>query len=570
MTGLFASFRKRVANSDALPQLAILGLLSGLMAGAVIVLFRFLVEESQALFLPGGDLENYEGLPAWLRFTLPVVGAFIVGLIFHFSAKESRSVGVVHVLERMAYHQAVLPFKNAWLQFVGATISLISGHSVGREGPSVHLGAAAGSLMGQWMKLPNNCMRTLVACGTAGAIAASFNTPLAGVIFAMEVIMLEYTIIGFTPVLLAAVSATFLSHLVYGDEPAFIVPALEMVSFSELPNLLVLGVLIGGLAALFIHLLHFVTVRTVSMTIWLRMTIGGFFVGVCALFVPEVMGIGYDTVNDSLFGSLGIGLLAVILIMKLLATTVGLGFGLPGGLIGPTLVLGALAGALLGQLFALTGLSVDSEIGFYAMVGMGAMMGATLQAPLAALTALLELTLNPNIILPAMLAIVAADLTASHVFGKDSVFRIMLQARGLDYRNRPLAQALRGVGVATAMNRAFSLAAQAVPKSTLPYLLENQPLWIIVERGSGYSLILAADLDRYHRMNPDEQTIELLAIPASRMDALAIDELASLQDALELLDQHGSDAVVVVASQPTEEQMVQGVVTRQAIQSYYQ
>lgn len=568
---MISKFRKRVASVDALPQLAMLGMLSGLLAALVIILFRFVVEEAQLSFLPGADIENYEALPAWLRFTLPVAGGLLVGIIFHFSAKEHRPVGVVHVLERLAYHQARLPFKNALLQFIGASISLISGHSVGREGPSVHLGAAAGSLMGQWMRLPNNCLRTLVACGTAGAISASFNTPLAGVIFAMEVVMLEYTIVGFTPVLLSAVSATLLSHLVYGGEPAFIVPAMEMASLSELPFLLILGVLIGGLAALFIHLLQFFTVRTMAMTIWIRMTLGGVAVGLCALLVPEIMGVGYDTVNDSLFGHLGMGLLLAILVVKMLATTMGLGFGLPGGLIGPTLVIGAVAGALVGQVLTTLGITLDSEIGFYAMVGMGAMMGATLQAPLAALTALLELTVNPNIILPAMLVIVAADLTASHVFGKDSVFRLMLQARGLDYRNRPLAQALRRVAVISAMNKAFVVTGQRVSSRSARQLLTQQPLWVVVESAQDKLLMLAADLDRYLYINNKDQDLDLLAVPATRLETVSVDDQASLQDALELLDQNGVDAALIwQLSDKGQRDELLGVITRQSIQSYYQ
>ncbi|MEE8378859.1 MAG: chloride channel protein, partial [Gammaproteobacteria bacterium] len=210
-------FRSRLASVDALPQLAILGLVSGVLVGIVIVLFRLAIENTQISFLPNGDTENYEALSATWRFGLPAIGGLVIGLVFQaLSHTGGVQVGIVHVLERLSYYQGHLPFRNFLLQFFGAAISIISGHSVGREGPSVHLGSASGSLLGQWLHLPNNSIQTLVACGAAAGIAASFNTPLAGVIFSMEVIMMEYTIAGFTPVILSAVSATAITRLVFG------------------------------------------------------------------------------------------------------------------------------------------------------------------------------------------------------------------------------------------------------------------------------------------------------------------------------------------------------------------
>jgi CIC family chloride channel protein len=164
-------------------------------------------------------------------------------------------MGVIHVMERLAYQEGYLPAKQAMMQFIGGAIAIISGHSVGREGPSIHLGSAAASLLGQWLRLPNNSIRTLVACGASAAIAASFNAPLAGVIFAMEVVKMEYTISGFTPVILAAVSATVLNRLVFESLPTFVVPELVLHSFWELGVIVGMGIGIGALAAGFTSLL---------------------------------------------------------------------------------------------------------------------------------------------------------------------------------------------------------------------------------------------------------------------------------------------------------------------------
>lgn len=232
--------------------LAMLGLISGVLVGVVIVLFRLLIEVTQSGFLPAGNPEDYESLSWQVRVLLSSAGGLVLGLLFYFASPTAPRVGVIHVLERLAYHEGHLPFKNMLLQFFGGAIAIISGHSVGREGPSVHLGAATASLLGQKLRMPNNSIRVLVACGAAAAIAASFNTPLAGVIFSMEVILMEYTITGFTPVILAAVSATAVNWSVFGKYPAFIVPALELNSYWELPLIVIMGIVIGAIAARFV------------------------------------------------------------------------------------------------------------------------------------------------------------------------------------------------------------------------------------------------------------------------------------------------------------------------------
>ncbi len=429
------TFRVRIAHAEALAQLSVLGVLCGIAAGVVILALRFVIEYAQGLLLPGGRPENYEGLPAAWRFLLPVAGGLLIGGLLRSLPEAARTVGVVHVMERLAYHQGRLPISNAIVQFLGAALSIVSGQSVGREGPAVHLGAASGSLLGQWLALPHNGLRVLAGCGTAAAIAAMFNTPLAGVIFAMEVVMMEYTLVGFAPVILAAATATALSWLVYGDHPAFAVPPLTLGSLLELPFVLGMGVVLGALAAVFIRLLRLFATLGTRLPVVARTTLAGFTVGLCALAVPAVMGIGYDTVNAALLGELGAATLISIAGFKLLATSAGIGLGLPAGLIGPSLVLGATAGGALGLLGQWLVPIETSSAGFYALLGMGAMMAGTLHAPLAALTAMLELTGNLNIVSPGMVAVIAAVITCRQLFHEPSVFVMLMRQRGLDYRH---------------------------------------------------------------------------------------------------------------------------------------
>ena len=562
----------RVSSLDAVPQLAMLAIPVGLLSGGVIIAFRMLVESSQALLLPDGGSENYEALAPLLRFLLPAGGGLLIGLGLQYLRDETRQTGIVHVMERLAYHQGKLPLRNAVAQFLGAAISIFSGHSVGREGPCVHLGATSGSQLGQWLRLPNNSNRTLAGCGIAAAIAASFNTPLAGVIFAMEVVMMEYSLASFAPVILSAVIATTLTQAVFGSSTVFNIPPMQLGSLMELPYVTLMGIALGSLAALFIHLLQHSTSRSSLWPIWIRCSLGGSIVGGIALLVPEVMGIGYDTVNQALLGQLGLSLLLAITAAKILATALGLGLGLPGGLIGPTLVSGAVAGGAMG-IMADTWLPGDiASPAFYAMIGMGTMMGATLQAPLAALTAMLELTANPHIILPGMLALIAGGLVSREVFGKTSVYLVLMRARGLDYHDTPLTQTLRRIGVASVMNRQLETLPHTCNRAQVEAALKNEPRWIIImQDNKPVGLMPAADLARYSQepKTTDALPINLLEIPATWLEFCDIDFQATLQEALDKLDATGKEVIYVTRQTVPGIKRIHGVLTREAIDQSY-
>ncbi|MEN8171097.1 MAG: chloride channel protein [Pseudomonadota bacterium] len=564
--------RHRLARAEALPLLSLLGILTGVLAGLVIILFRLSIEGSLGLLLPGGDAENFEALGSLWRFFLPLGGALLLGLCFQYLSRNFTEVGVTHVMERLTYHQGHLPWQNAMTQFIGAFFAIASGNSVGREGPSVHLGAVNGSLLGQWLKLPNNSVRILVACGVAAAIGASFNTPLAGVIFAMEVVMMEYTLVSFSPVILAAVSATVLTRLVYGSAPAFDVPALQLASMAELPFVLLSGIAIGVLGALFIRLMLLFTASLNGWPIWLRMGSAGFIAGSCALFVPEIMGIGYDTVNTALLGEYALTTLAIIALVKLLATTASLGLGIPGGLIGPTMVIGATAGGALGMVAGTLFPETASTPGLYAMIGMAAMMGGTLQAPLAALIAMLELTSNPNLLLPGMLAVIAATMTSSELFKRGPIFLELIRSRGLDYRNDPVAQSLRRLSVYGVMNRNFAATARLLSITQIETLLAEKPQWILIQEEDAmpHSLMPASDLARHiEECEKDEDTLDLLAIPAKRLQVAAIPFQATLEEGREIMRSSQSEALYVVRDTLTHQPTIFGILSREDIEANY-
>jgi H+/Cl- antiporter ClcA len=561
--------RQALANARALPVLSFIGLLSGILVGVIISCFRLIIEKGQASFLPGGNVENYEALTWESRLIMIVVGSFLLGLVFHFFSRSPVRVGVIHVMERLAYHEGYSPLKNAVMQFFGGAVAIIMGHSVGREGPGIHLGAAGASLLGQQLKLPNNSIRTLVACGTAASIAASFNTPLAGVIFAMEVVVLEYTISGFTPVILASVSATAVNRIVFDAEPVFNVPSLELASIWELLVVIAMGVGIGGLAALFIVSLRWVTTHTERYSIWLRFTVAGILVGVCAIAVPQIMGIGYDTINKVFLGEFTLLALILILLFKLVATAISTGMGLPAGFISPILFMGAVAGSLTGLVLTLLPYEVSAP-GFYAMLGMGAMMGAALQAPLAALLALLELTANENIIFPGMLAIISANLACRELFGQKPLYISQMQGIGLDYRNDPIAQSLRRLAVSSVMNREISIVPRMIERNAAQSILsETKPAWLVIQKEEENLLLPASDLARYLEETDEDIEIDLQEIPAKRLQMSAIRQHSTLQQAYKVLNETDAEALYVIRRNDPDPTRIQGIVTTADLEASY-
>lgn len=566
---LLNRFQLVLSRPDAVLELSLLGLIAGLIAGVVSILFRLLVEHTQELYLTGPP-GSFETLSTSGRLLLPLAGGLLLGLLLHISHRDQRTVGVVHVMDRLQYHQGRMPLGNALVQFVGGFLALITGHSVGREGPGVHLGVAASNLPAQALGLPNNSLRVLAASGTAAAIAASFNTPLAGVAFALEVLMFEYTVAAFAPVLLATVSATVLSQMVFGSDLAFLVPPLSLGSLYELPLVLLMGILIGLLCSGFIRLLHITSQRAESIPLWLRGVIAGGLIGLAGMIVPEVMGIGYDTVNRLILGEVALGLMLAIIVLKLIASTVTVGLGIPGGLIGPALVVGAATGGAFAYIAHHLGLVDPASSGFYVMLGMGAMMAGTLQAPLAGLIAILELTGNPNIIFPGMLAVIAATLTSGQIHGRESMYLTMLRAMGRDYRNDPIAQSLRKVGVGAVMERDFISLPRHVERGELEEGLKTTPRWILLrEKEEPAQLLAAVDIAIAFKEHPEDQELDLMKLPATRYQTSGIDFQSSLQDAREVLKESGAEALYVTRLTVPGIPRVYGVLTRDDIESSY-
>jgi CIC family chloride channel protein len=550
-------------------KLYVLAIITGIIAGGITTLFRFTIENSQLALFQTSTLEDFASLPWYIILISPIMGSLLIALLFHGLKTEQRNVGIIHVIARLAYHEGRMPLANMFRQFIGATIAIVSGHSVGREGPSVHLGAASGSILSTQLELPNNWLRILVASGSAAAISASFNTPIAGVIFAMEVIIMEYHIATFVPIILASVTAAIISRLTFGEAPFYNLVSTELYSLWEIPYIILLGIAAGILATAFIKSLTFFSALLNTHSHWIRLPLAGLLVGLGGLVMPEVLGMSYHVTNVTQLEAMGISGLLLLVILKLVLSTVAIGLGVPGGFIGPSIVVGAAAGALFGIVGNILFPEYVSSIGLYAMIGMCAMMAGTLGAPLAALLALLELTGNHHIIVPGMLAIVFSNLIVVDYFKSDSIFTMLLKMRGLNNKTDPISQTLRRISVARAMSRDFVSLPTTVDAFQIKDALDKKPKWIIIQiDGEPKLLMPAADLARASA-ELEEETLDLTTIPASRKELFKIPLRYSLKEAAETLNQQHAQAMFISRTNKNNIERTYGVLTKEMVESYY-
>lgn len=526
---------RTLALSDSQISLAFLAVGVGLFSGALITLMRLAIEWPLATWFMDSP-ENFESLSAHHRGAFLLVGFAALVLIFRLIPSQATQVGVLHVLNGIERHQGYLPLKNIIVQALTVVVALISGFSVGREGPAIHLGAGAGSQIGQKIGVTHHRLLILVGCGVASAISAAFNTPMAGVIFAMEVILMSYDKRAFIPIILSSVVGALVMQLTFGDSPAFMVPPLDIHSMLEIPGVLLLGMLCGVLSAAILWLIarfspaqHWPIVKK-----WGVLTLA---TAVIAVPLPQVMGIGYDTVNLALTGKVTMLSLLGLLLFKVLLTSWAAATRFPAGTIGPLLFIGAMLGAAMGEGSVLLWPEAQLSVGFYTMLGMGAMMGATLGAPLAALVALLELTANPNVILPGMLVIVIATLTRSEVFKQPSLFNKQ-RKNATSHQRHQIQQTLRASWVRLAMEPAQSVNQQLNIEDAENALLRNTQWLCINECGlivPARALQELLDDTLYREQHQDD--IDLMDLVEHHIPTHSTDLRMSLHDALATMRQ---------------------------------
>lgn len=466
-----ASIRKQLALPKTSWQICVLAILGGIASALLVILFTLLIEVIQQFYLVKRD--NFNTLDDVSRFDLPIIGSLVILLFAWLTGYKYLRTGIPFVLHRLKVAHGVIPLKNTLNQFFGSAVALASGFSVGREGPAVHLGAAASSYIGNLFNLPYNSIRTLCACGIAAGIAATFNTPIAAVIFVMEVIMREYKVHIFIPVMLASLVGSLMTRSVFDVSHNFeYFHKIQLIPQHYIP-LIILAILLGTLAAAFNKTLVTVIKKSVNIHIVPRLMLAALITGSLGYLVPGAMGVGTGAIDVSLNNNWQLNVLLALLLAKFIMTTFALGLGIPGGVIGPIIGIGAITGALGGAIVMqiLPSENIGSD---FILLGMAGFMAASLNAPLAALLAVVELSGQLEIVVPAMIVISIASVISGQLFNNRSIFTMQLDVQGLVYRKPPIEKTLQKIGVLGVMKDKFELLEQATEKSIAGHVLSTE------------------------------------------------------------------------------------------------
>lgn len=507
MIGVRAALDRLMVNVRRLVRhdmmvLSLLATVVGVGTGGAIIVFREAIGLGQTLFM-GSDIEalwiSGEGLPWWRKLLAPTLGGLIVGLMIHHLMPGRRPHGVPDAIEASALQGGRMSARTGLWAAVISAVSIGAGASVGREGPAVHLGATLGSWIAEWLQMNRRLSRTLLGCGAAAAVAASFNAPIAGVLFASEVVIGHYALSALAPVVIASVMGTMVSHAYFGNFPAFALPHHEMISFWEFPAIIGLGILAGGTAILFVQAVKFngLLASKIPGPAWVKPAIGGALVGLIAIPLPHVLSIGYGVTDASLAGSLGLHLLVAVCLAKLLATAISLGFGFGGGVFSPSLVIGVTLGGAYGIVATSIFPEYSAGASAYAVIGMGAMAAAILGAPISTTLIIFEMTGDYHITMAVMLAVIVSELIFRPLQGQ-SFFTWALEQRGLDLQGSFQTSLLRGVPVSQVRTMQCEVIGPEVGLGALKRMLWSSltgQFFVVDEDGVLLGTLSLSDLD---------------------------------------------------------------------------
>ncbi len=433
----------------------LLAVLIGVLAGYGALLFRYVLKSVQWIFYQHGDdvLAWAHTIPWYMKVLLPAAGGLVVGVVIHFMAREAKGHGVPEVMEAIALRRGHIRKRVALAKVIASAVTIGSGGSVGREGPMVQIGASIGSTVGQVFKVPTIHMKTVVGCGAAAGIAATFNAPIAGVLFALEIIIGDFGLMSFSPVVLASVTATTISRYYLGDLPAFHIPDYHIVSLWEFCFYPLLGVVTGVTALIFTKTVYVFEDGFDLLKIpgWLKPALGGLLLGAVILAYPEAFGVGYGAMNLSLTNQMGFWALFILVWVKIIATSITLGSGGSGGIFAPSLFIGAMAGGAFGCAVNWLFPGLAAPPGAYALVAMGGLVAGTTYAPITAILIIFELTGSYSIILPLMITCILATILNSSI-KKGSIYTTKLLRRGIDITAGREQTVLRNTLVRESMN----------------------------------------------------------------------------------------------------------------------
>jgi len=417
-------------------RLTLLAALVGLTAGLASIGLKYLINFFHNTLWRSPDIiAAVSSQPWYLTILIPALGGLLIAPLIYYVAREAKGHGVPEILESLIFRGGRIHPKVALVKALASSISIGSGGSVGREGPIVQISSSLASTLGQLFRINEKGMRTLVAAGAAAGIGATFNAPIAGTLFAVEVLLGEFGVTSFSPIIVSSVIATLTARLITGDFSAFTVPQYTLQSIWEIGPYILLGIVSGLVALLFIKVLYIAEDRFETLPIHplVKPLAGGILVGGLGLAFPQTLGVGYASIDACLQNQVVIWLALVLVVAKILSTSLTLGSGGSGGIFAPSLFLGAVTGYFVGGVFHKIAPGAISSPGAFSLVGMGAVLAAATHAPITAIIIIFELTNDYKIILPLMLSCIIASMISTG-FKKESIYTIKLKRRGIIFQ----------------------------------------------------------------------------------------------------------------------------------------
>ena len=553
-------------------NMLILAALLGFLAGFASTFFRWMIDFFGSIFSVNGL--SLVGIPSqmypFLLPFMPMLGGFLIGLICKYFPNAVKENGVHKVMYAVALNDGKVRKRTIASCAITSSVTIGSGGSAGREGPTVQIGAAVGSTIGQLLHLSTERMRVLVGCGAAAGIAASFNAPLAGVLFALEIILGDFTIHTFSPIIIASVIGTVTGRALEGNEVTFNIPVHELVHPTEIFFYLALGILCGIVARLFTFAYFYIQEffeKKINVGDLYKPAIGGLVVGIISIFVPQILGNGYEVMEEALTGQIFWVMAFMLVFIKIMCTSITLGSGGMGGIFAPSLFIGSMLGTTFGSIvhFFLPTLSASAET--YSAVGMGAVAGAVMQAPLTNILMLFELTNDYTLILPIMATCIAASYTYQR-FTKQSIYVQYLLNKGINIRHGREASIMNSIKVRDVMSTDITTIAQEMPfrkiLETISYS-KNFYFPVIDNEGDMTGILSFSDI---REVLFEEQLGDLLiAGELANPKVISLTPQQNLNEAMEIFSQLDVDQLPVVRSE--DKLKVIGMLTRSEMMASY-
>jgi len=559
-------------------------LIVGIGTGLGAVAFRFLIK--------GVEWVGYDWFPKILpqvgkanAIIIPAIGGLIVGPMIYFFAREAKGHGVPEVMEAIALRGGRIRPIVAVVKSLASSISIGSGGSVGREGPIVQIGSALGSTLGQKLGLSDDRIRNLVACGAAGGIAATFNAPIAGVVFALEIILGQFSVRYFSSVVVSSVTASIIGRAVFGANPSFHVPIdYGMNSLWEFAFYPIMGVLAALIGVAFVRMLYWTEdlfEGWKQVPEWVQPAVGGVILGCIALAypvltgitwdrMPQIYNVGYEMIESALSNQITLEVALILLVLKMVATSLTLGSGGSGGVFAPGLFMGAMFGVAFQLTIKMIFPGLPAPAGAYALVGMAAVFAATAHAPLTAVLILFELTGDYQIMLPLMLTVVIATMVAQRLLKGESIYTLKLTRRGVRLQRGRDVDVLESVLVDEVMTRSLKTIPVDLNLKELSEVFNRtrrHGLAVLDEQGELWGIVTVSDLERsINNGDPlSKTTVRKIATPREKLWVTYPEE--NIGQALNKMSRFGFGRLPVV-SRDDPKHLV-GLVQRRDIVSAY-